>query len=299
MKRTRFLLLAIVIFLIGIQSIVFTVDETEYAVVTQFGSPVSILKEPGLYFKFPVPVQNVTRFKNWLMLYDPPSVELLTSDKKNILINSFMLWKIGDPQRFLETVKDVKGAEARLSDILYSQVGATIGSYSLSNLVSTQEGEMKLPQLLEEITKHCAEQANRDYGIQVVDVQMKDLSFPFQNKRSVFERMRAERQRIAKKFRSEGEEAAVRIEAETNREQRRILSEAYREAQLIYGSADAEATKIYAEAFEQNPRFYKFTRTLESYRKFLDDKTTIVMPANSELLKLLSEGQAGLSSGKN
>ncbi len=291
--KTATILILILLVIGGIRLTFFTVDETEYVVVTQFGDPVRVLKTPGLYIKWPDPIQTVNRFNNWLVVYDPPPAELLTLDKKNILVDSFMLWKIDDPQKFLETVKDQLGAEARLSDILSSHIGSTLGKYPLNALVSTQPTEMKFEEIQREVTEKSAVRAKEDYGIEVVDVRLKRLNFPEQNKRSVFERMRAERLRIAKKFRSEGEEEALKIEAETAREERSILSAAYRDAQKIKGDADAEAIRIYAEAFGKNPQFYKFIRLLESYQKFLNEKTTLVLPSDADLLQLLSTGQNG------
>ncbi len=287
MKRISVILGFLILILM---STLFTVDESEYVIITEFGNPVQVIKEAGLYWKLPTPLQTITRFNNRLMVYDPPASELLTLDKKNIMIDSFILWQVESPLLFLETVKDVDGAKASLSDILFSQLGAALGKHPLSTLITTTPGEMQVEELMADISKKCAEIAKQDYGIKVVDVSIKRLNFPEQNKESVFRRMRAERQRIAKKFRSEGREEALKIEAETKREQRRILSEAYREAQEIRGETDAKAISIYAEAFQQNPGFYKFLRTLESYEKVLDDKTTIVLPADSELLQLINTG---------
>ena len=278
------------VLLVTIKLVFYTVDEAEYVIITQFGKFVAVKKEAGLNWKLPDPFQTVTRFSKRIMTYDPPSSELLTQDKKNLLVDNFMLWQVNDPLRFLERVKDPKGAEARLSDILSSQVGAALGKYPQSALISIQADEMKMEQLMDEVTRECTRLAKENYGIKVVDVRIKRLNFPYQNKSSVFGRMQAERQRIAKKFRSEGEEEAIKIEAETNREQQRILSEAYRDAQKIKGKADAEVIEIYAAAFGKDTEFYNFLRTLETYEKILDDKTTVVLPSDSKLFRLLNQG---------
>ncbi len=277
--------------IIGTVYLVFyTVDEAEYVIITQFGKYVDVKKQAGLYWKLPDPFQTVTRFSKRITIYDPEPTELLTLDKKNILVDNFMLWQVENPQLFLERVKDPAGAEARLSDILSSQVGAVLGKYPQAALISIKPGEMKIETLMEEAKAECARLAHENYGIRVVDVRIKRLSFPKQNKSSVFGRMRAERQRIAKKFRSEGEEEAIKIEADTNREQKKILSEAYKEAQKIQGKADAEVIEIYAKAFGKDVQFYNFLRTLESYKKIFNKQTTIVLPSNSKLLRLLNEG---------
>ncbi|MCD4721002.1 MAG: protease modulator HflC [Desulfobacula sp.] len=291
MKRILKLFIIPVILVIGsIYLIFYTVDEAEYVIITEFGKYVDVREQPGLYWKLPDPFQTVTRFSKRITVYDPESVELLTLDKKNILVDNFMLWQVENPQLFLERVKDPQGAEARLSDILSSQVGAVLGKYPQSALISDKPGEMKMETMMEEAKTECARLASENYGIKVVDVRIKRLNFPKQNKSSVFGRMRAERQRIAKKFRSEGEEEAIKIEADTNREQKKILSEAYKEAQKIQGKADAEVIEIYAKAFGKDVQFYNFLRTLESYKKILNKQTTIVLPSDSNLLRLLNEG---------
>ncbi len=290
MKRIAYLAIILVVVLGTAKLVFFAVDEAEYVIITQFGKFVDVKTAAGLNWKWPDPFQTVTRFSKRITIYDPPPTELLTLDKKNILVDNFMLWKVDDPQLFLERVKDPKGAEARLSDILTSQVGAVLARFPQSALISIRPGEMKMEALMDEVKTECARLARENYGILVVDVRIKRLNFPKQNKSSVFGRMRAERQRIAKKFRSEGEEEAIKIEADTNREQKRILSEAYREAQKTRGKADAEAIEIYANAFGKDVQFYTFLRTLESYGKILGKNTTIVLPSNSRLLNLLNEG---------
>jgi membrane protease subunit HflC len=286
------LVIAIVIFsFIILNLIFFKVDEKEVAIVTQFGRPIKTIREPGLNMKLPYPIQQVIRFDSRLLVFDPPPAEFLTSDKKNILVESFMCWRIVDPEKFLVTVNDKNGAESRLSDIIFSEFGAVLGSYPFSSLVSTNPDEILLDSIRKRITKVSNEKTTSEYGVEIVDVELKRLNFPEQNKESVFKRMQAERARIAKKYRSEGEEEAMKIKANADMEKSRILSEANREASKIKGEADAEAIKIYATAFKKNPDFYRFTRTLESYEKFLNEKTTIILPENSDLLKYLNKSR--------
>jgi len=267
----------------------FIVSETEYVIVTQFGKPIRTIDTAGIQFKFFF--QSVQRFNKRLLIYDPRPSEFLTHDKKNILVDSFVCWRIRDPKTFLETVNDITGAELRLHDIVWSQMSATLGHYDLSSLISIEPGIMELDHIMHEISSECRNIARSSYGIEIVDVNMKRLNLPQQNKESVFERMRAERQRIAKQYRAEGEEEALKIRAETDKEKSRILSEAYRESEKIRGDGDAESTRIYSEAYSKDPNFYQLMRTLETYKKILNDKTTIVLSSDSELLKLLTEGR--------
>jgi membrane protease subunit HflC len=279
--------------IIFINSIFFQVDETEYAIITQFGKPVRVIQSAGLHFKWPDPIQSLRRFDRRLLLFDPEPSEYLTEDKKNILVDVYMGWRISEPKKFLEAVKDRSVAEIFLADIASASLGASLGNYPLSALISVDPEQIKVDDIMEAVTVKCRERAAEEYGIHVLEVRLKRLNLPDQNKESVFQRMRTERERMAKKYRSEGEEEAIKIRAEADKESRAILSEAYRESQKIIGEGDAEAARIYAAAHNRDPRFYKLVRTLESYRKVLNEKTTIVLSTDSELLELLTEGKVG------
>jgi membrane protease subunit HflC len=284
-------LVVIAIGLLLLNSILFEVKETEQCVVTQFGKPVRVIKNAGLFAKLPDPIQSVRRFDKRLLLYDVKPSEFLTADKKNLILDIYMAWRVVDPKKFLASVRERKIAEILLADVSASEIGAAVGKIPLSALVSTEPEQVIVDSIMGVVTGNCREKALENYGIDVVHVQMKQLRLPEQNLESVFQRMRAERQRMAKKYRSEGEEEAIKIRAEADKQKRSILAQAYREAEVIRGEGEAEATKIYANAFSKDPRFYKLIRTLQAYEKFLDDKTTVVLSTESELLKLLKEGK--------
>ena len=192
-KKIFYSTAALIIIVLLIKATAFTVDESKCVILTQFGRPVKTMTEPGLKWKFPDPVQSVIRFEKRLLVYDPKPCEFLTRDKKNVVVDSFICWKIEDPQRFLETVKDVTGAEIRLSDIMSSQLGAALGEQPLSALVSVEPGKMEVSRIMARVCERCRETARREYGIEVVDVKMKRLNLPPDNKASVFRRMRSER----------------------------------------------------------------------------------------------------------
>jgi membrane protease subunit HflC len=269
----------------------FTVSETEFALVTQFGRPVAQYKEAGLKFKWPF--QGVTRLDKRLHLYNPRPSEYLTRDKKNLLVENYVCWQVEDPLRFLRTVADKSSAEMRLHDIVWSQVSASLGKTPLSDLISTDTEHVRVGSLMKNVADECRSVARDRYGIQIASVDIKRLNLPAQNRESVFARMRAERERIAKQYRAEGEEEARKIRAGADRTAEEILSGAYKEAEIIRGKGDAEATRIYGKAFSRDPQFYQLVRTLEAYRKILDEKTTAVLSADSELLKLLTSGKNG------
>ena len=291
MRTKGFLLLSLLAIVFVAANLVFyTVDETEAAVLTQFGQPIAAITEPGLYAKWPDPIQTVQRLNKRLQVYNPQQAEYLTADKKAIRVESYVAWRLTDPTQYLISVGDRSGAETRLSDIVNSELGVALGQYELGALVTTQAGQFKLTELIDRVTQGGDRRA-RQYGMEVADVQVRLLNFPDANRQAVFARMKAEREQIARQYRSEGSEEAAKIRAEAERQQKVLLSEAYSRAEQLRGQGDAEAMRIYAAAFGQDPEFYQFVRTLESYVKFVDEKATIVLPANSELLRYLNSVQ--------
>jgi len=281
MKKGTILIIFIVVILILANLTLFIVDETKQAIVLQFGKPIRAIKEPGLNFKLPF-IQNVVYFEDRLLVYDAAPTEIITKDKKTLIVDNYARWKIIDPLIFLQTVRDINGAQARLDDIIYSELRVDLGLFNMSEIVS----EIR-EAIMERVTKISSEKANT-YGIDIVDVRIKRVDLPPENEKFIFERMRAERERIAKQYRAEGQEESAKIIAETEREKTVILAEAYKTAQILKGEGDAEAVKIYAESFNQDPEFYKFLRTLEAYKNSLKNQTTILLSPKSEFLKYLN-----------
>ncbi|WP_312643153.1 protease modulator HflC [Hydrogenoanaerobacterium sp.] len=271
---------------------VYKVDVTEYAVITQFGNPVVTVNQPGLKLKLPDPIQSVQRLDKRIQVYQTNSINLLTLDKKSVSIDYYGTWKITDPVLYLKTVKDKIGAEARLMDVFSSSLGVQMGKYNLEQLVNTDAQKLQLNTMLDETVTYAKERA-LEYGIEVVDAQVRVLNFPDANKQSVYDRMKAEREQIAQKYRSEGSEEAAKIRANADKEQSMILSDAQKQAQQIRGEGDAEAIRIYGEAFQKDPSFYEFIRTLETYEKTIDEDTTLILPSTAEILKYLSGNSNG------
>ena len=291
MTRPRWpaILLAVAVAVAAYRSVVF-VDETEWAIITLFGRPLRTLKEAGLYFK--MPYESVLRVDRRLRVYDPKPSEFLAKEKKTVDLDVFVCWRVDDPQAFLERSVDYAGAEARLHDIVWAELRSEVGSNPLDALVSTDPEAHKLDELMERVARRCAERARTACGIEVVDVKLKRIAVPRQVRDSVFERMRAERARMARRYRAEGEEEAMKIRATADKERRVILAQAYSQAEKIRGEAEARATAIYAAAHQKDPEFYELLRTLEAYKKFLDQKTTLLLSADSDLFKYLS-GRTG------
>lgn len=221
---------------------VYKVDVTEYAVVTQFGNPVNVNENPGLKVKLPDPVQSVQKLDKRVQVYQTNSIELLTLDKKSVSLDYYGAWKITDPVLYLKTVKDQIGAEARLTDVFSSSLGVQLGKYNLEQLVNTNAEELQLDTVITDAVTYAKEKA-AEYGIEVVDAQIRVLNFPEANKQSVYDRMSAEREQMAQKYRAEGSEEAAKIRADAEKEQKLILAEAYQQEQQIKGEGDAEAIR--------------------------------------------------------
>ncbi|MBN2135606.1 MAG: protease modulator HflC [Acidobacteria bacterium] len=290
--KNKFVWISVIIILYLVFTSIFICEQSEIIIVTQFGDPVRVIQEPGLKFKLPYPFQNLHRYDNRVNLFDPPYAEFLTKDKKNLLIDTFVCWRIVDPVEFLKTVNNKSGAESRLLDFVFADVGALLGTTPLDYILSVNKDQIQTDELEMEIQKRLDKKGREELGVEILAFRIKRINYPEQNKRSVFERMVAERERIATQFRSEGEEESLKIKSAADREKAQVISEAEKEAEIVKGKADAEATRIYANAFKQYPGFYKFIRTLRAYEKIITDNSIIVVPSDSALLKYLNNPEA-------
>ena len=263
----------------------YTVGTSEYGLVTEFGKTVKVVATPGLGFK--LPYQRIRTFDARLVAFTPASSEFLTVEKTPVVAASTILWRIGDPKRFFQTVFDRTGAESRLGDILFAELGAAIGRSPLSAFASMDPGAYRAEAILAEVTSHCRDTALRDYGIDVVDVQLRSFDFPKQNRPPLYARMRSERGRISMKYRSEGEEEGQKVSAAAEQERAKAIAEATKLAQENRGQGEGQAARIYAQALSKGPEFYLFQRTMDASRNLVPKGTTLVLPADSELFGLL------------
>lgn len=262
----------------------YTVTETERAVVIRFGKPVgNTIEEAGLRFKIPI-IDKVRYFEKRLLDYDAEPKELITKDKKNLVIDNYARWRIVDPLLFLQTVQDERGAQARLDDIIYSEVRERLGQYTLLEIISLKRSE-----IMDIVTEESHEKVEK-FGIDIVDVRIKRADLPKQNEENVYKRMEAERHQQAKKYRAEGQEKALEIISDAEREKTILLAKAYEESENVKGDGDATALKIYADAYNRDPEFYKFTRTLSAYNTILkgSGKSKIILSTDSELWRYLN-----------
>jgi len=274
---------ALVVAFLGIvisQSVVI-VDETNQAIVTQFGEYRRSINEAGLHFKLPF-IQKSSYLERRMLSSDAPSQEYLTLDKKRAVVDHVTRWRIENPLEFFVTVRTELGAQARLDDVVGSELRRQLGVHNLEDVIA----EKREP-IMESIAESSREEAKR-FGIYIVDVRIKRADLPPAVQQSVFKRMEAERDRESKRYRAEGEERGALIRAEAERERAVILADAQEKAQAIRGEGDAQAIAIYAEAFNRDPEFYSFTRRLEAYQKVLAEQDILVLDSDSDFFQFLT-----------
>jgi modulator of FtsH protease HflC len=303
--KLKLLIIPVIIVVIAVFSSAYVIDETEQVIITQFGKVIGKpITNPGLYFKIPV-IQHANFFSKNLLAWDGDEGQVPTLDKTFLYVDAFARWKIVDPLKFFQTVNNMTGALARLDDIIDPAVRNFVTSYPLIETVrntnrvldklDVEVEEAMQDELLarvttgrESITRGIMAQAQPklvDFGIELVDVQIKRLNYVEQVRKSVYARMIAERNQMAQKFRSEGEGEARSIEGNRDKELKRITSEAYKTAQEIMGKADAEATMIYARAYDKSPEFYSFVKSLGVYEKTMDKETSLILSTDSDFLR--------------
>ena len=305
-RRRLALLLVAALLLIVLPSSYYTVDETEQVIITQFGAPIgSAITTPGLKLKLPRPIWEVHRFdKRWLA-WDGAANQITTKDKKFIWVDTYARWRIKDPLTYFESVHDENGAQSRLDDIIDGETRNAVAAFDLIEIVRSTNRDFDVT---EEIEALVSEQrvdivAGRDalahaileksseitpnFGIELVDVKFKHINYVEEVQAQVYERMITERQRIAERSRSEGQGRSAEVRGQKEKELNVIESEAFRTAEEIRGVADAEATSVYAGAYNKDPDFYQFMKTLETYRSSLNGDVTLILTSDSEFLSFL------------
>ncbi len=288
MKKLIWVVGVMVALVLLVSQSTYMVEEHEFVVRTQFGKPIRVDRQAGLKFKLPSPVQSINRFDGRYRLYESRLIEHLTKDKKNIIVKCYVCWQISDPEKYFESIGQDDRAVQRLEDALISKGGAAIGDFEFEDLFSLDR-TVRIAELEQRIRDHIGMQTRNHYGIKIVDVGISQLSLPTQNARSVYNRMQAERKAIANKYRAEGKEKAAAIRAMADRERSEILSRAYEQSQIIMAEGESQAARIYSETYEKNPAFFEFWRSLEAYKKILDNKTTLVLSQDSPIFKYMRE----------
>ncbi len=252
------------------------VDETKYVVILRFGEIRKVITEPGLNFKTPF-VDNVVKLDKRYSIYDIPPERIITKDKKTLIVDSYIIWKISDPKLFIESMRTESLALSRLDDVVYSGLRNTLAKLDMDTIVTQEKTFLK--DVLDFSISNT-----KDYGIQVIDVRVKKTDLPAENRNAVFERMKSERQSIAALIRAEDEKEAQKIRSEADKKAAIIKAEALSKAEYIKGTGDASATKIYAEAYSKDERFYKLWKTLESYKDIVPG-SVIILSKDAEILQ--------------
>ncbi|MDQ6989505.1 MAG: protease modulator HflC [Mariprofundaceae bacterium] len=262
----------------------FIVDQRDQVLVMQFGNITGngAITEAGLHWKFPW--QNTVVFDKRLLASDEQPTEVITKDKKKIIVDSFTRWKIADPLKVFQVARTREVVESRMRVIIGAKVREVLGQHTLHEIISGGEGGDKRTILMANIQQLAYEEA-LSLGVEVIDVRIKRAELPKENSESVYSRMKAERQRIAKQYRSEGEEAAKEIRASADKESKFILADAYKNSEILRGDADAKATKIYAKSHGQDKKFYAFVRSLEAYKRSMATQTRVVLSPSSEFFR--------------
>ena len=288
---------------------VFKVDETQQVIITQFGDPVGDpIVNPGVHLKMPV-IQKANYFDKRFLEWDGDPNQVPTKDKRFIWVNTYARWRIDDPLKFFQRLQDEQAAQSRLDDILDGETRSAVARHDLVEVVrsSNREAEAilidsdeetaileKIQKGRESITREILRNAQlraTDLGIELIDLRFKRINYVDEVRKDVFDRMIAERQRIAQKYRSEGQGEAARIRGEKEKELAQIQSEAYRTAEQIRGEADGTATRVYAEAYNRDVDFYTFMKSLETYERTLDRGSTLILTTDSDLLRYLKRTQ--------
>jgi len=281
MRKAVIIGILVIVALIVIPQAVFSVDMTKQAIILQMGEYKRTITEPGLNFKIPF-IQSVTHLEKRVLTSDTAPGEYLTLDKKRLVVDHVSRWRIVDPLKFYKTVRDEAGALARIQPVVFSEMRDELAKHDYTDIISTQREP-----IMDAVAARSHEKV-LDYGIDLVDVRIKRADLPREVQSSVFDRMKAERQRKALAYRAEGEEEALKTRADADKEKTILQAEAYEESQILQGEGDAQATAIYAAAFGQDTEFYRFLRTLEAYTKFVvAGSTTLVLGSDSDLFQYL------------
>jgi len=281
MKPLIAFLIVVVIAMIGYNLFTFTVDETQKAALLQFGEIVRIIEDPGLHFKIPF-IQSVTYLEDRVINYDIQPLDVYTADQKRLAIDNYAIWRVGDPQQFIESTGGrLNSAQGRIDEIVFSDLRNILAGHTFDEIVSEKRSDY-----LQQVTD-LSRAKLATFGIVLIDVRIIRADLPTEIEQAVFERMRSERLRIAAQLRAEGEEQARQITSSADKEVEIIRATALKDAERVRGEGDAQALEIYAEAYNQDPDFYRFWRTLESYRVALASNTRIILSSDSDYLRFL------------
>ncbi|USD65900.1 protease modulator HflC [Vibrio sp. SCSIO 43136] len=266
-----------------------SVKESEFAVITQFGKPVKTVSEAGAVVKLPNPVQAVTRLEKRVQMLSLEPAEYSTRDRRNVVVDNYVVWRIVEPITYLTSVRTTEIAEQRLNTITNSEIGSMLASYQLGQILNVDSEENHLDQLFKQVSENVNQVSQKELGIEVLAVRAVKFGYSPRNLKSIYDRMSSEWERLSKKYRAEGREQAEKIRAQTEQEIVELKSQAYRDSQIIKGKSEAKAAQLYSQAFESNREFFEFVRTMEAYKAVFGNNTQLILPSDSSLFKMLVE----------
>jgi len=277
-KRTVIIIFLFLLFLTAYGSM-FVVHQVQQVLVLQFGDPKRVIKEPGLKFKLPL-IQNTVDYDKRVLDYDLPVEEIIASDQKRLVVDPFARYKILDPLKFYQTVRNENGIRNRLNSIIIAALRRVVGGVKLSSLLTD-----KRQSIMSDIRDEVNREAQR-FGIEVIDVRIRRADLPEANSLAIYDRMKSEREKEAREYRAQGQEASKRIRSIADRDKTVILANASKKGQILKGEGDSQSIKIYANAFKKDPEFFMFYRSMQAYKESLsDESTTMVLSPNSDFFK--------------
>lgn len=265
----------------------YTVKNYEVVIITQFGKPVRTVQHAGLHFKLPGMIEQVNRFDRRVGVFETAPTQLLLGDKKPIIISCFVAWTVDTPLAFFQSVGDVPNAVQKISDMVNSRLSIVLGDYTDDDIINTTPDKVKLSEIETHMINVTNQQARARYGIHIVKIGVQRLAYPSAVVQAVYDRMKSERRKEADKIKAEGAEVAGRLMAKADKEAREIKAEADKQALVLAGEGERQAMQIYTEAYGQDPEFYEFLQSLETYSEILGKETTLILSSESPLFKYL------------
>ncbi len=294
MKKLFYILIGLAVIIALVALSVFQVGEGEIAIVTRFGDPVRIIDRAGPHRKWPAFLETVNRLDRRVQVFKPRPIQLMLEDQNPLIVTCYVSWRISDPLAFFQSLGTEAIAELKLGDMVNARLGNVLGDYRLSQIINTDPGQVRLNEIEEKILEATNRQARQQYGLEIVDLGIRRITYPAIVTRSVHDRMESDRQREAQRYRAEGAEEAAKIEAEADRQVSEIMAEAGRKAEITMGEGDREAIRIRGEAYSREPELFEFLDSLETYRRIMGRETTLILSLDSDLFRyLLPAPEAG------
>jgi len=289
LHRLRMMMMLFALLAIGYRATTAIVQEGTAAIVVRMGSPERVLDEPGLYWKLPWPIENIEVVDIRRRSFETQHTEMLTKDKKNVVLVSFVIWSVSDPLKFFQSVGSIEDADAKLNGLVTNAKIGVLGKYDLSALASTEPNALKTVEIESALLEQVQTLSQAQYGIAIQHIGFSRLSLPKENIAAVFKQMRAERKKFAVEFRAKGEEVATEIRSKTDTEVAEIQAKMVEEVATIQGQAEAEAARIYSEAHSKDPDLYRFIRSLDTLENVVGAKSTLILRTDAAPFDVLVE----------